>query len=221
MNVFADTSYARAENTIYLYKTPNNNDNTNNIYCIIEKSYFVKIIESIDNYYSVFYNGINGFVKKNDVKEIINTPQTPYPNNIKIVIGNNCNLRSSPTTNSNTNNIIDTLKSGETNITFIGKIFSEEAIDFGGTTWYLVKYNNSYGYIYNKYVKSITPIIENPENASYKTYLNSDIGNPITNIPSLVMVIILFIPCIFVLIILYLPNRKNKNQKKHNNKSKL
>lgn len=213
INIFADTNYARAENTIYLYKSATNSDDTSNIHCIIEKGYFVEITESISNYFSVNYNGINGFVKKNDVEEIINTPQTPYPDNIKLIIGSDCNLRSSPTIKSESNNIIATLKSGESNLSFIGRIYSEEAIDFGGTTWYLVKYQNNYGYIYNKYVKSITPIIENTEEVSYKSKLNSDISNPITNTPSLIIVIILFLPCLFILFILYYPKKQNRKTK--------
>lgn len=217
IEIFAESSFARADKTIYLYKSTSDNNSIDNIHCLIEKSYFVEIKESFGEFYSVYYNNTNGFVKKNDVEEVINTPQTPYPNNIKIIIGNDCNLRSSPTTNSNTNNIIATLKSGESDITFIGKIFSEEAIDFGGTTWYFVKYNNTYGYIYNKYVKSITPIFENTETVTYKSKINSNIENPITNTPNLVIIIILFIPCILILFILYYPNKKRIKIKKSKN----
>ena len=66
---------------------------------------------------------------------------TPYPSNIKIVVGFDCNLRSSPTTKTNVSNIISVVNAGETNLQFIGRVFSEEAIDFGGTTWYYVNYN--------------------------------------------------------------------------------
>jgi hypothetical protein len=221
INVFADNSFARADKTTYLYKSTSEDNSIDNIYCIIEKSYFVEIKDSVGDFYSVNYNNASGFVKKNDVEEIIDTPQTPYPNNIKIIIGNNCNLRSSPTTNSTINNVIATIRSEESNITFIGKIFSEEAIDFGGTTWYYVKYNDNYGYIYNKYVKSITPIFENTEKVSYKSKINSNLENPITNTPSLIIVIILFIPCIFVLIIIYYPNKKYIKTKKTRNIEKL
>ena len=117
-----------------------------------------------------------------------------------------------------TNNVITTLNSGESEITFIGRIFSDEAIDFGGTTWYYVKYKDHYGYIYNKYVKSITPIYENTEPTLKYVEPNEKITNPITHTPSILIIILLFIPCIFILIILYSPKfhfHKPKHNKKH------
>ena len=214
INVYADSNYARAENPTYLYKFSTEDQSINNIYCLIEKGYFVKILDIVDSFYYVNYNGVSGFVKKNDVKEINETPQTPYPSNIKLVIGSNCNLRSSPTTNT-PNNIIATLTSEESNIKFIGRIFSDEVIDFGGKTWYLVEFDGKLGYIYNKYVKSITPIYENQEKTTYKNQINYDISNPITNTPSLIIIIILLLPCIFILFLLYYhPKATNKRSKK-------
>lgn len=218
ITVFASENFARAETTIYLYKTSTDNENISNIYCMIEKGYFVQILNEENNYYSVYYNGINGFVKKNDVKEIINTPNTPYPSNIQIIIGSDCNLRSSPTTNSNTNNIIATIKKDESNINFIGRIFSQEVIDFGGTVWYLIEYDGKTGYIYNKYVKSITPIYENNEKANYKNSINSSSENPLTQTPSLIIVLILFLPSIFLIFLLYLPRKLKKPSKISNDK---
>ena len=206
--VSSKSEYARALESINLYKLPDDN-----IICIVEKSYFVEIISVLDNYFKVNYNGIHGYVKKNEVCRVTNTPSTPFPYNIKIVINSDCNLRSSPSIKSPTNNIITTINSGESNITFIGRIFSEEAIDFGGTTWYYVNYQGNYGYIYNKYVKSITPIYENAELSTPLINSHPSDINPITHTPSLLIIIILLIPCIFLLIILYLPRKTIKKIK--------
>lgn len=211
-NVFAQSNYARAIESTNLYRLCDN-DSITNIICLVEKSYFVEIISESENYYKVNYNNISGYVKKNEVKKVTTTPSTPFPYNIKIVIANPCNLRSSPTNKSSTNNIITTLQANESNITFIGRIFSEEAIDFGGTTWYYVNYQGSYGYIYNKYVKSITPIYENTENATYYHETFDKITNPITHTPSIIIIIIMFIPCLLILIILYLPRKTHKKIK--------
>lgn len=213
---FAESKFAKVLESTNLYKYSSTSDEINNIICIVEKTYFVEIISEMNDLYHVNYNGIKGYVKKNDVKEITNTPSTPYPYNIKITIGTDCNFRSSPTIKSNYNNIITTLNAGENNLIFIGRIFSDEAIDFGGRTWYFVKYNGEYGYIYNKYIKSITPIYENTEKVSYKTENTVTLTNPITHTPTLIIIILLFIPCIIILFILYLPRKykiKNHNIK--------
>jgi len=210
--VYSQSNFARAIEPTNLYKLAEN-DSITNVLCIVEKSYFIEIISETENYYKAHYNGINGFVKKNEVKKVTSTPSTPFPYNIKIVISSPCNLRSSPTNKSVTNNIITTLQPNESNITFIGRIFSDEAIDFGGTTWYYVNYQGSYGYIYNKYIKSITPIYENIETVSFSNESFHKIVNPITHTPSIVIIIVLFIPCILILIILYIPRKMNKKIK--------
>lgn len=205
--VYASQRYARIENQTNIYKLTADNESIQNIICIAEKSYFVEIISEYENKYRVNYNGISGYVKKNDVREITGTPITPYPYNIKIQLASNCNFRSSPSTKTEVSNIITTLKAGENNFTFIGRIFSEEAIDFGGTTWFYVNYQGVNGYIYNKYVKSITPIYENKESVNFKSNNNTKLVNPITHTPSIIIIIILFLPCLGILLILYLPRK--------------
>lgn len=214
INVYASTSFARIENSTLVYKSMSDNDNFSNTICIAEESYFVEIIGNYDQYFRVNYNGINGYVKKNDVKEISNTPSTPYPYNIKLTIGSNCNLRSTPTTKSDTNNILTTLYANEQDFTFIGRIYGDEAIDFGGSTWYYVNYKGTYGYVYNKYVKSITPIYQNNEEVIYLSSNVERINNPITHTPSLIIILILLIPCILILFILYLPKKPIKRKPK-------
>ena len=195
---------------------PHSPDTIDNIICIVEKTYFVEIISDNDSYYRVKYNGVSGYVKKNDVRIITNTPNTPYPSGVNMTIGNDCNLRLNPTTKSSTNNVITTIFKNETNITFVGRIFAEETIDFGGTTWYYVEYSGNYGYIYNKYVSHISPIYANTEKVTYKSENLTHIENPITHTPSVIIIIILLLPCIIILLVLYLPRKtkvKNKTKK--------
>jgi len=215
--VYAQGNYAQAKKSTYLYKNINISDE--NILCIVEETYFVEILAESDNLYKVNYNNVTGFVKKNDVLEISNIPNTPYPYNIKLEIGSDCNLRSSPTTKSKVNNIVTTVYKGETNISFIGRIYADEAIDFCGTTWYYVNYNGYTGYIYNKYVKSITPIYKNTENVTFISNEEIKLTNPIVNAPSLVLILIMLIPCILIILILYLP-RKHKTKKPTHTSSK-
>lgn len=211
--VSASTRFGRIITGTEIYKNMSGSNSISNILCIAEETYFVEIIGDYDGYYRVNYNGISGYIKSNTVKEVSSTPTTPYPYNIKIVIGNNCNLRSTPTTTQQLNNIVCTLHAGEENITFIGRIYSEEAIDFGGTTWYYVNYNGQYGYVYNKYIKSVSPIYHNTESVTFLSATQDTITNPITHTPSLIIIIILLIPCLGILLILYLPKGIRKKQK--------
>jgi hypothetical protein len=213
----ADTNYARINKTTEIYKTFSDNNSLENILCLAEVTYYVEIISDYDTLYKINYNGIVGYIKKTDVKKIQNTPITPYPYNIKLTINSNCNLRSTPTTKSSSNNTISIVYTTSEDIVFIGRAIGEEAIDFGGNTWYYVCYNGDYGYIYNNYVKSITPIYKNSEKYEYINETTSSINNPITHTPSLIIIIFLSIPLFLVIIILYLPHKnkptKSKKQK--------
>lgn len=209
-----DIKFARATEPTNLFKLSTTTNDLNEVICIIEQSYFVEIINDNGDNYKVNYNGQIGFVKKNDVQAVQGIPNTPFPNNIKIIVGSTCNLRSSPTTKSSSNNIITTVYANETNLIFIGRIFADEAIDFGGTTWYLVKYGEYTGYIYNKYIKSITPIYENIEQINLFTEPISTNTNPLVYTPSLIIIILLLLPVIAILLILYLPRKQFKKDKK-------
>lgn len=206
--------FARALNgNVNLYRLSVDDNNIENVLCLIEKTYFVEIVSDNVDCYKVNYNGISGYIKKNDVALVQNEPTTPFPVNIKMTIASNCNLRSSPTTHPSTNNILSTIYSGETNLTFIGRIFAEEAIDFGGTTWYYVSHNGQRGYIYNKYIKSITPIYPNTEETIAVSTNNFTQVSPLNDSNSIIVIILLFIPCIGILILLYLPRKTSTRQK--------
>lgn len=208
--------YARAEiANVNLYKLSVEDNDINNILCLVEKTYFVEIIsDNVDNY-KVSYNGLTGYVKKNDVVLVQNIPTTPFPVNIQITVGNTCNLRSSPTTHPSTHNIITTINAGETNLKFLGRIFAEESIDFGGTTWFYVSYNGEKGYIYNKYIKNTTPIYPNNEATVLYSKTEFTQVNPLNEPNSIIIMILLFIPCVIILFILYLPRKTRiKSHKK-------
>lgn len=216
----SDYSYARiVDGNVNLYKFTTSDNSIDNILCVIEKTYFVEIISEGSEDYKVNYNGVVGYVKKNDVVPVSGSPTTPYPVNINLVVGSNCNLRKSPTTRSTASNIISTIPKGETNITFIGRVFSEEVIDFGGTTWYYVMYNGEKGYIYNQYLKSASPIYPNTEEVSVFDDTNYDTLSPLSNSGSIAIMVLLFIPCLAILFILYVPlSHKSRSSKQRKEK---
>ena len=197
----------------YIYKTKSFLEDYNNILCLAETTYFVKILENTDTYCKVEYNGIVGYVDLDKITKVSGTPLMPYPNNVTIVTANTCNLRSSPKTEEN--NILTTIPKNTTSLTFIGRTIGEEAIDFGGNTWYYVKYNSTYGYIYNKYVESISSIFKNTETLDETINLESP-KNPITSVETITYIIILSIPFLVILCILYIkPIKREKTSIKH------
>lgn len=217
-----DFNYARVvDGNVNLYKFTSSDNSIDNILCLIEKTYFVEIISEGSDDYKVNYNGITGYVKKNDVVPVSGNPTTPYPVNINLVVGSNCNLRKSPTTRSTASNIISTIPKGETNITFIGRVFSEEVIDFGGTTWYYVMYNGEKGYIYNQYLKSASPIYPNTEEVSVFDDTSTSTISPLSNSSSIAIMVLLFIPCVAILFILYVPFPKNHESQEIGRKKSL
>ncbi|MBR2468294.1 MAG: hypothetical protein IKB42_04565 [Clostridia bacterium] len=210
--------FAQIKNSnTYLYKSAEFNSNQNR-WCILEKSYFVKILNNYNNdCYKVEYNGLTGFVLKKDIQLINEIPNTPYPTNTTFTIsGNGCYMRTSPQIKNVVDNTICVVPSN-TKLNYIGKIIGEEAVDLKGSVWYLTNYNGNYGYIYSGYTKSITPILANMENVTI--YKGDDFSkiNPLTNIECIVIIVLTLMPCIVILYLLYKPRKfKNINIKPKN-----
>ena len=198
----------------YLYRTASQNPDISNIWCELPQSYFVEILNDYnDNFYKVDYNTVVGFVLKTDVKEIINSISSPYPSGINVNINSNsgCYIRSLPISKTNSNNIIDTLNKGTKNILFIGYAYGDECIDLKGNLWYLVKYNNEIGYIYSDFVESKVTIYPNVEEVSYlSNNYQSTMLNPLSDKSTIIIVFAIMTPCIFILIMLFLPKPKKK-----------
>ena len=216
--IFANCIYAKSpqwaqikNSNTYLYKSAELNSSINNKWCLIENTYFVKILNNYNSeYYKVEYNGINGFVKKTEIYLVNETPTMPYPSTTTFAVGKtNCYMRSKPQIKDNTYNTICVVPANTTGLKYIGKTIGEEAIDFKGCVWYLAEYNGCVGYIYSAYTTSINPIKENVEQVS--VFVGNDFSkiNPLTNLTCVVLIVITLIPCLIILFMLYFP-RHNK-----------
>ncbi len=208
----------------YLYKSAEFNKNIDNVWCLIENSYFVKIINNYNTeVYKVEYNGITGFVKKNEISLINETPKTPYPNNITFSIGStNCYMRTRPQIKDYTDNIVCVIPANTSGLKFIGKTIGEEAVDFKGSIWYLTEYNGQLGYVYSDYTTSINPIKENVEQVSL--FVGNDFSkiNPLTNTTCVFLIVLTLLPCMAIMFILYHPKKgkiKHKRKVKQNYKN--
>lgn len=203
--------YAQIKNSsTYIYKSAELNESISNKLCLVENSYFVKILNNFnDIFYKVEYNGITGYVKKENVTLINNTPNKPYPNDIYFNIKNtSCYFRSSPKIKDSINNTICTIAAGTKNLRYIGKIIGEEAIDFNGTIWYLTEFNGVLGYVYSAYTTAITTIFENTEQVSLFTGYDYSKVNPLTNTTCIFVILVTLIPFLIILFLIYLPRKK-------------
>jgi hypothetical protein len=188
--------WARISNAYtLLYKTTVNNSSFNNVYCILDKTYFVEILKEEEFHYFVNYNNLNGYVKKTDVTKVSATPVSPFPTGIKMRIrNNNCNLRTSPTVTANINNIATIIPANTTNLIYYGKIYGDEVIDFEGNTWYFVNYLGINGYIYSEYFDELTPVELNTEKINLVK--NSfTIINPLSSTMCIIIIVTTLIPC--------------------------
>lgn len=186
-----------------LLKTPSNIEDYSNVYFLLEETYYVKILSKINsNFYYVDYNDIHGYVNSAKLTLVNEQIENPFLTNIKFKISKECYLFSEP--KNFEKNQIQKL-SLDTNVTFIGKIFSDEIFKNSGNEWYYSKVSipsgDIYGYIHCANTSNLSPIDKNKE---YSTTLISSEQNSLLNLSvktqSLVITII-SVPIIFLLFI--------------------
>lgn len=225
--VFAlDYSYARIMNeNIYLYKSATYTTDITNIYFELEKTYFVKILEVVGDFYKVKYQNVIGYVISSQVLMINGTPNNPYPENITFQISSalNTKLRTSPEMN-NENNIIGVLPSSNITLNYLGEIQGEESIKSLGSNWYYCyySYENSgciLGYVYAPLTENLTPIFANCETFSDKSETSETITPQMpSEKQNLFLVVILCLPAVVIFIILVIPFNKNTKNTSTSNK---
>lgn len=211
--VEADCNFARiASNDVYLYSTTNTS--SSNIVCQVENSYFVLILASYyDDFYRVEYNNLEGYVLKDKVIKVDGTPLNPYPSNITLTtISNVCNLRSSPYIKTTPTNVLCSIPSNTNNIQFLGKVYGDNVFDYSNNLWYLVKYNETTGYIYNGYIKSQPAVYPNVETLSI-TGIEQFVQNPLSNPACAILIMMISLPCVIIMYIIF--SKKEPKSKNH------
>lgn len=209
-------SYFRINNDAILYKTPNSSHDLENLYFELTPTYFVKYIDTVGNFYKVYYNGVIGYVPQKDVTKVYGTPKTPFPEDITFKINSSVSavIRSSPSVEGNFLGLLPC----DTEITYIGKISGKEAIESLGNLWYYVSYTSFEqgilsGYIYAPLTENLTPIKPNTEELS-TTSVNTDpsdiISPELTNPNNLLLIGGLTLGGIVLVLILFVPIFKSK-----------
>lgn len=232
----SQTYFARiVSDGIMLYSAP---AETSALFCL-PKTYFVELFSETDNnFYYAKYDDIYGYVKKDEVQPVQQTPSSPYLQNIsfRIFVPSGANLRSTPY-NLGTANLVYSIPFLETNLKYYGTIMGEEAISKKGTTWYYCKYfvnNLSYsGYVYQPLCDELPIITENTETVLPldvpPVFENtSSIQNPLSpgglsQTAQVIIVVVASLPCLLFIYLLFRPTRiaesENAKNKTKSNKT--
>ena len=221
--VFAeeDISWCRitSENT-YIYKE-NPSSNENSAYFKLPTTYFAQILESADEFYKISFDGIVGFVHKENVTKIYSVPLTPFPEDITFSINNSVQavMRDYPSTSGQYVGVIPSgLKAN-----FLGQTKGEEAISGLGTTWYFARFTNETetfcGFVYAPLVQNLKEIPENQEEVlltpvSAKANESTVLSPELTNGKNILIIISLSFVGILLVLAIFIPIRKNKRIRK-------
>ena len=157
-----------------------NSANKNNRMFLLEQSYFVKIVEDVDNiFYKCHYLEFDGFVEKSKVSFVEEFPQNPYLTGITFDIydlSNVC-LRNSPETLETDENVLCTMKISSKDLTYYGKCTGEEAVTGLGNIWYYCAYQDEYGnlfkgYVYSPFTRNLSAITNSSESLTLVNITN-------------------------------------------------
>ncbi|MBO5910415.1 MAG: hypothetical protein J6Q15_02785, partial [Clostridia bacterium] len=143
-NVRADSvAYAQVlQAGCYLYKTPSDNTNYNNVFFMLENTYFVQLLSEYDDqFYKAKYIDTIGYVKRSQVQCVKGTPKTPFLNTISFRVYNNVSraMYDKPFINTNNPTLKVYLPLYCEDLIYYGKIYGESAIEERTNIWYYCK----------------------------------------------------------------------------------
>lgn len=219
VNANSTNGYAVVKNNnSYFYRYTLDNPAVNNKYFLLEKSYFVKVLENSDEiFYKAEYNGIKGYVKKSDVEIVEEIPENPFLNEISFDIysGSSVEIRTEPSTENGIGSIITTLPSGFKNLNYYGKLTGEESIKGLGNIWIYCSYLTSeekeiFGYVYSPLTVNLSPINENGENltpVSVSDYIGFNSLLYLSLSTKNLIIIAITIPCLYIAYLFVKPTK--------------
>lgn len=211
------TYYARIlQDDVCLYKTPIQAEDYTNVLFVLPKTYFVQLLDDAGNdFFKVKYKDFYGYVKKDKVMTVVGTPQTPYliDTNFRVFAELSRDMRTSPTTKTDSSNQVVYIPNLSRNLTYYGKIIGDSLIEGRTNIWYYCKYSadkDYYGYVYSDFCDELPnqlPI--NSEEVSYTTAPNFNntepekTALPLENKATGIIIAILSVPaCLVVYLIM-------------------
>lgn len=219
--------YAKALSDCVLYKSKEMSENAFDVYFQIPETYFVLILEDIDDKcYKVKYDRFVGYVKKNSVEIALFVPVVKTLDGVTLDIKSSSGTQiwSHPTTGSE---ICTTLSAGTVGLKYIASVVGEVPVGGKNNIWYYVSYTseinstNVYeGYVYSENVTNLSDIILNTETNPEVINTENNDENLLfisSTIKTIVVAIVAIPVILFFVIILY---KLVKNIKKNTNKNK-
>ena len=203
--------YARVETDgVFLYK--NTNPLPQNAYFELPRTYFVLLLSDYNAiFYKAQYRDIVGYVLKDEVSPVAETPQNPYLENHTFYVfsSDGTSVMSSPYENG----IIQGVVEEQEKISYYGKIQGYEMTQNRGSTWIYGKTNDGiYGYIYGGLSQSDEIIPQNTEELtpiSNPYFDNSDdyLYNLVDLTPGLkiMLVALVSVPSAVILFLMFRP----------------
>lgn len=176
----------------------------------IPYSYFVKVEYIVDDYYKVIYKDVEGYVKRDKVKLMNGTPQTPYANaTFKLFVP--YSIYQSPTQSSTkTLEQLDTT----TTIEYYGTINGQQVMS-DNNVWYYssatVNGQKFYGYIFSGVTDYLSTISVNTE--SFEIVSDSILNSPTTEFNELsigtkiMLIVSISVPSVLILYFLIKPSK--------------
>lgn len=209
------TYFARVMfDNVQLYKTPYPLEDYSNIYFVLPQTYFVQLVDEVDDYYKVNYINFSGYVKKDSVQTIVGIPKNPFLTNVRFRVYSeqSRDLRTLPTVSMGNSSQVAYIPLYSRNLTFYGKVVGETLIEERTNVWYYCKYSADseyYGYVYSDFCDLMTGYTDNTENVTYTDNPSFAEVSPNNNSATLnkkatgIIITVLMVPAlIFVFLIL-------------------
>lgn len=226
--VKADTlttyAYARVENSsTYFYSFPQDNISDNALF-VIPESYFVLLLSNFnDSFYKAQYRDLVGYVLKDEVSPVAETPQNPFLEDFTFWVfsSDGRNLYSVP---SSSDGMVTTTAVLHEEIDYYGAISGEEMVSGRGTTWFFCKVNDIYGYLYEGLCDTASTVTLNTEVVTYVSNPFEDDNSYLYNLVEMtsglkiLVLFLLIVPALFLIYLLFKPfklEHKTEKIKQH------
>lgn len=213
--------YKITQDETALLKISENKSVSNDVICLLPKTYFVKPIQILDeNFLEASYLGITGAVKLSALTPVYSAPITPYSiQTFDLIHTANATVWEYATTESR---YLTSIPYHTTEILYIGSTTGQKlnSLDLG--IWYLCKYADSengttIGYIHSSLVINLTEFEANTETVQLEPDIQASaniLAPELGNTNNLLIILLLTIPAIIILLIIIKPKRSNKQAAK-------
>ena len=202
------------ESKSILYRNPTSSDTADNIYFYLPETYFVEVLEQVDEiFYKVKYIDIVGYVKFSAINIKDYEPVSIFPSNLSLKISGDitANIRSLPETSST---LVATLASGAS-VQYYNKTPGQE-LNSGSSYWYYIKVTNGaqvlYGYVYSDYItvnsEIVIPNDISPKPAANQKDPDEKLNDRYTFWTQIIIALAVCIPVVFIIYLIFKPRKR-------------